>query len=249
MREYAWHSVFLSMPTWQIALGALGAGAGIAAWGAFHPASQLFGPTIRSTGRPGAMALTFDDGPNPAATPQVLDLLGKYNARATFFFIGRHVRQCPELAAEVAARGHAIGNHTETHPSLAWLSSRRIGDELASCQEAIHQATGHRPRWMRPPYGYRSPYLDAAARRAGLHGVVMWSRRLLYDWEPQPAENVIRRLRPFRGGDIVVLHDGWHVALNADRRHVVAALEYWLPRWRDAGLEWVTIDDFAAEES
>lgn len=230
-----------------IVLGAFGAGAGLAAWGAFHPASQLFGPTIRRTGRGSAIALTFDDGPNPAATPQLLDLLDQHRAKATFFLIGRHVRQCPQLAAEIAARGHVVANHTDTHPSLLWLSRRRIAEELAACQDAIHQATGQRPVWMRPPYGFRSPFLDAAARRAGLRGVVMWSRRLLHDWTPQPAEQLIARLRSTTGGDIVVFHDGSHLALNADRQHVLAALQHWLPRWRDAGFEFVTLDEVAGK--
>src|SRR5690242_5558762 len=85
---------------------------GMSAWGACHPRSQLFGRTRCDTGRDGTLALTFDDGPNPAVTPRLLDLLDRYDARATFFLIGRHVRACPALAADVAARGHAIGNHT-----------------------------------------------------------------------------------------------------------------------------------------
>jgi len=226
----------------KILLGALGAGAGVAAWGAFYPGSQLFGPTVRHIPQSSAIALTFDDGPNPALTPRLLDLLDDYKARATFFLIGRHVRACPQLATEIAARGHVVGNHTETHPSLAWLSSARIADELRRCQEAIRQTGVRTPVLMRPPYGSRSPFLDAAARRLGLQSVVMWTH-LTYDWKPQPAAKLIRRLHRVRGGDIVVFHDGWHAALNADRQHVLAALEYWLPRWRDAGLKFVALSE------
>ncbi|MGB6199426.1 MAG: hypothetical protein WBF35_07755, partial [Candidatus Acidiferrales bacterium] len=91
------------------------------------------------------------------------------------------------------------------------------------------------------PYGFRGPQLRGAVRRAGLAGVAMWSLTC-YDWKPQPAARLIARLGRLRGGDIALLHDGDHRALGGDRAHVVTALEYWLPRWRDQGLEFVTID-------
>src|SRR5439155_1602542 len=88
--------------------------AGITAYGAAYPRAQLFGSTICRTNSPRKLALTFDDGPNPAITPKLLDLLDRYNAKATFFLIGRYVRECPDLVREIAARGHGIGNHTDT---------------------------------------------------------------------------------------------------------------------------------------
>jgi peptidoglycan/xylan/chitin deacetylase (PgdA/CDA1 family) len=187
------------------------------------------------------MALTFDDGPNPAVTPRLLDLLSRHNVRANFFLIGKFVRACPALTAEIAARGHAIGNHTETHPNLVWLSPRRIAEELERCSEAIAAATGREARWMRPPYGFRGPQLAAVIRRLGGAGVMMWSA-MARDWKPQPAEPVIERLRRARGGDIVLLHDGDHRRLGGDRQHTVAALEFWLPRWKDAGIRLVALD-------
>lgn len=227
--------------------------AGLAAWGAMHPAAQLFGPTLRHTPRADAVALTFDDGPNPAVTPRLLDLLTRYNVRATFFLIGRFARECPDLVREIVARGHQLGNHTNTHPNLIWLSRAKIREELARCQEAVVSAAGVAPRWMRPPYGFRSPLLNEEVKRQGLTGVVMWTVIAL-DWKPQPASRLIQRLRKVARnsrasrGDILVLHDGDHRALGGDRHHVVVALEHWLPRWRDAGLKFVTIDG-AAQES
>ncbi|MGH9730987.1 MAG: polysaccharide deacetylase family protein [Candidatus Acidiferrales bacterium] len=117
-------------------------GAAVGAWSAVHPQSQLFGPTLRVTHDSSAIALTFDDGPNPAATPALLDLLDKHHVRASFFLIGRHVRAFPTLAREIAARGHAIGNHTETHPSLIFLSFAKLREELNRCREAILSAVG-----------------------------------------------------------------------------------------------------------
>ncbi|MGH9776404.1 MAG: polysaccharide deacetylase family protein [Candidatus Acidiferrales bacterium] len=231
------------------ATGAILAAVGVCAWGAIAPGSQLFGRTLRRTGDVRAMALTFDDGPNPAVTPQLLDLLDRFEIRATFFLIGKHVRACPALGAEIAARGHALGNHTETHPHLSFLSSGEIAEELAGCGEAIETATGRTPVWMRPPFGFRGPQLPREIRRAKLRGVAMWSV-WAWDWKPQPAEPVIHRLRRVRGGDIVVLHDGDHRKIEGDRGHILGALEYWLPRWRDAGLKFVTLDSIgAASES
>lgn len=194
------------------------------------------------------MAITFDDGPNPAVTPALLDLFDKYQARATFFLIGRNVRLFPELTREIAARGHTIGNHTETHPSLAFMHPRRIADQLARCDQAIESAIGRRPRWMRPPFGFRGPQLNGVVRQRGSLGplgVVMWSI-LAWDWKPQPAAPVIRRLRRARGGDIVLLHDGDHRVLHGDRRHCVDALAHWLPRWRDQGIRFVNLDEVRA---
>ncbi|MBZ5660396.1 MAG: polysaccharide deacetylase family protein [Acidobacteriia bacterium] len=238
------------MNPWSIfASAGAAAAAGIAAWGAVAPSSELYGPTVRHTISPKKIALTFDDGPNPAVTPQLLDLLDRYSARATFFLIGKFVRECPGLVREMSARGHLLGNHTETHANLFLQSRVGIRSELERCQAAIAAATGGPPRWMRPPYGYRSPLLGGEARRAGIAGVVMWSK-ICWDWKPQPPQRLIERLasvaradRPH--GDIVVLHDGDHRALGGDRQHVVAALEHWLPRWRDAGNEFVTIESAA----
>jgi peptidoglycan-N-acetylglucosamine deacetylase len=245
---------------WPIAAPATAAAvAGIAAWAALSPRAQLFGPTLRRTPRAPTVALTFDDGPNPAVTPQLLALLDRHAARATFFLVGRWARACPELVGEIAARGHTIGNHTETHPNLMLLSTARIEQEIRRCQESIASASRGAaaavpPKWMRPPFGFRGPQLQGAVSRAGLRGVAMWSLTA-YDWKPQPPERLIQRLArvalhgaaPAPTGEIVLLHDGDFRHLGADRGHVLAALDHWLPRWRDAGLEFVTINEVAGE--
>jgi peptidoglycan-N-acetylglucosamine deacetylase len=262
---------------WSIAAPVAGVAAGVAAWGAVHPTSELFGSTVHHTRRRREIALTFDDGPNPAITPQLLELLERHSARATFFLIGRFARACPELVREIAARGHAIGNHTETHCNLAVLSSSRTMEEIARCRESIAGAlargTGEARgaarglAWMRPPFGYRGPQTGNAVRRAGLRGVAMWSL-VCYEWRRKSAAELIARLARVevhsrvrhtrtrgglgdagvnRGGDVILLHDGDFRALGADLRHVLAALEHWLPRWRDAGLEFVTMDQIGDE--
>jgi len=214
--------------------------AGICAWSACHPHTQVFGRTRRRTRRHRTLALTFDDGPNPAVTPRLLDLLDRYDARATFFVIGRYVRACPALAAEIARRGHSLGNHTDTHPNLLWLSRTQVLNELARCDDAILQATGQRTAIMRPPYGYRAPQVHAAARQAGLDPPIMWSTTAR-DWTSQPIAKLMRRLQRVQAGDIVLMHDGSHRALGGDRRQTVQALEHWLPRWKAEGLDLVSL--------
>jgi peptidoglycan-N-acetylglucosamine deacetylase len=233
------------------------AAAGLAAYGAVYPRSQFFGSTICRTNSPRKLALTFDDGPNPAMTPRLLDLLDRYQARATFFVIGRFARECPDLLKETAARGHVIGNHTDAHPNLFWLKPDKITVELRCCNFSIKAATGSPARWFRPPFGMRNPWVVPMARELNQR-LVMWTL-LPGDWRATSSEWLIPRLSPIAAhaqrnlsgaaaaraatGDILCLHDGSHRQLNADRLPTLAALEHWLPRWRDLGLEFVTIED------
>jgi peptidoglycan-N-acetylglucosamine deacetylase len=226
---------------------------GAIGYAAVHQRSQLFGATIRSTGAPQQLALTFDDGPNPAATPLLLDLLDQYNAKATFFMIGRFVRECPKLAKEIANRGHLIGNHTQTHPNLFWLNKRAIRNELQQCQSALQDVVGVAAKVFRPPYGLRNPWVVGTARELGMQ-TVMWTL-LPGDWREKSVEWLAGRMRPIAdhakdsakrtAGDVLCLHDGAHRQLNGDRTRTLKALEYWLPRWRDLGLKFVTIGEAA----
>jgi len=229
------------MSVWPALLGGAAVAGGAAAWAAGHPSSQLFGRTLTRTSSPAAIALTFDDGPNPAVTPLLLDTLERHRVRATFFLIGRWVRACNSIAADIAAHGHTIGNHTDTHPNTIWLPTRDIVEELRRCQDAVAKAGAPAPALTRPPWGFRGPQFNAAVERSGLKRVVMWSL-MGRDWSPRGKRRLIERLRRVRGGDIIVLHDGDHAAPGADRRETVRALEHWLPRWRDAGLQCVALE-------
>jgi peptidoglycan/xylan/chitin deacetylase (PgdA/CDA1 family) len=232
---------------------AIAACAGLVAYGAVYPRAQIFGRTICRTNSARKLAITFDDGPNPAMTPQLLDLLERYDAQATFFVIGRYTRECAELVRETAQRGHLVANHTLTHPNLFWRTPAAICGEMRQTQDAIAAATGSETKWFRPPYGFRNPWVVKTAAQLGMR-TVMWSM-IPGDWTPQPAERLIGKLRRVgehaqknialasAAGDILCLHDGGHRALNADRTHTLKALAYWLPRWREAGLEFVTIEE------
>lgn len=247
------------MNPWLIsAPAAVAAAAGLAAYGAINPRAQIFGRTVYRTNSPRKLAITFDDGPNPSITPKLLDLLDQHKARATFFVMGAFVRDSPELLREVFSRGHVIGNHTETHPNLFRKNLSEIRVELRLCQMAVKNALGTPPKWFRPPFGLRNPLLAMAARELDLR-IAMWTL-MPKDWKAPSAQWLIGRMEPIArraqrlasrkqgGGDILCLHDGSHRQQNGDRSLTLAALEYWLPRWRDLGLEFVTIDDavFAA---
>lgn len=227
--------------------------AGAIAYGAVHPRAQLFGATLCRTNSAQRLAITFDDGPNPSLTPKLLDLLEQHGARATFFVIGKYARECPELLKQTASRGHVVANHTETHPNLFWRKPGGIKDELRKCTDAIGETLGMAPKWFRPPYGFRNPWVVKTAAQLSMR-TVMWSL-IPGDWKPGTVETLIGNMQPIAiraektanqqqgTGDVLCLHDGGHRVQNADRTNTLKALEYWLPRWRDAGLEFVTIEE------
>ena len=249
----------MAMNPWMIAVPSAVAGglAGITAYGAVDSRAQLFGPTVCRTRSAKQLALTFDDGPNPSITPQLLDLLANYNAKATFFLVGKFVRECPGLTKEIAARGHLLGNHTDTPPNLFFCGPDETKQQLLRCQQAIDGATWAAPHWFRPPFGFRSPWLIDIAQRQGLH-TAMWTQ-LPGDWRAKPAEWLINRLKPIAveaqarpapgaqgratTGEVICLHDGNYHQQNGDRQRTIEALAYWLPRWRDLGLEFVTMEE------
>ena len=176
------------------------------------PRSTLLGPTLLRLA-PSArsrreIALTFDDGPDPATTPRVLDLLDARGARATFFCVGRRVEEHPDVAAEIVRRGHRVENHSYRHLNAFWfLLPGALRDEIVRAQDAIATATGQAPRLFRAPAGIRSPLLEPALAREGLD-LVAWTRRG-FDTVSGDAGRVLARLvRGLAAGDILLLHDG-----------------------------------------
>jgi peptidoglycan-N-acetylglucosamine deacetylase len=172
----------LNMLTALASMGlAAGASAGGYAYAANWPTSQLFGHTVLGGANPREIALTYDDGPNDPYTLRLLDILAEHKTRATFFLIGRFVRQRPEIVRALAAAGHAVGNHTMTHPVLLWASPSRVREELAGCNAAIEDATGEAVRFFRPPHGARRPDILRTARELGLTPV-LWNT-MGRDWD------------------------------------------------------------------
>jgi peptidoglycan/xylan/chitin deacetylase (PgdA/CDA1 family) len=200
------------------------AAASYAGYATMAPRSQLYGRTLTHGSDPRQVALTFDDGPNDPHTLRLLDVLAKYEAKATFFLIGKYVRQRPEIARAVQAAGHEIGNHTYSHPNLIFVSSRQLRRELEDCNKALEDALGMTPSLFRPPFGGRRPGVLRTAARMGLQ-TVMWSISG-YDWKAQSPEFILERVTPGLNSsraEIVLLHDGGYLDFGTDRGHTVEA--------------------------
>lgn len=211
--------------------------------GIFRPASPWFMPLVaRGHARSHAVALTFDDGPDPEVTPKILDMLRGHKARATFFVIGRHVEQYPELARRIVAEGHELGNHTHTHPRLFNLKlTRGMESEIEHAAAIIQHVTGVRPALFRPPIGLKNPHLAIVSRRLRLR-VVMWSlhaRDTLFKNPRRISQRVLKHVRP---GDIVDLHDG-HDLPGQRRRYTARAVASILARLEWKGIKCVTVSE------
>lgn len=170
-------------------------------------ATRLFAKALwRTHSREKVIYLTFDDGPTPEVTNQVLDILKKYNAKATFFCIGKNVLLYPELFLRSVTEGHTIGNHTQTHPNGWKTNNPTYFDEVAKCDESIFKVSGKTPFYYRPPYGKLK--FSQYNRIAQKHKIVMWDV-LSFDFDLTVSkETVLHHVITHTGsGSIVVFHD------------------------------------------
>jgi peptidoglycan/xylan/chitin deacetylase (PgdA/CDA1 family) len=188
------------------------------------------------------VALTFDDGPHPAGTPAVLEVLAAARAPATFFLVGEQVERQPSLAAEIAAEGHDIALHCRRHRNLLRLTPRQIRDDLDRAAATIADATGRAPLLHRPPYGIFSASGLRIVRRRGWEPL-LWSR-WGRDWAASATAGSIaaRATRGLRAGDVILLHDSDAYSSPASWRQTVASLPLILERLADLGLAAVRID-------
>jgi peptidoglycan-N-acetylglucosamine deacetylase len=194
------------------------------------PRSTLLGPNLThlppEAARRGEVALSIDDGPEPAVTPQVLNFLDEYRVKATFFCIGRRVEEHAELARDIVRRGHAIENHSYRHLNyFSLLGPRALAYEIERAQEAIGSITGRRPAFFRAPAGLRSPLLDPVLARLDLL-LASWTRRGFDSVNGDPDSVYARLVSGLAAGDILLLHDG-HAARTASGRPVILEV---LPR-------------------
>jgi peptidoglycan-N-acetylglucosamine deacetylase len=221
--------------------GAAVVSAGALAYAVRAPSCSWLAPSIShgTTTRP-AIALTFDDGPSES-TPALLEILARHRVPASFFQCGANVRRLPDIAREVAAAGHEIGNHTHSHPLLALKSPEFIHRELALAQETIEGATGIRPRYFRAPYGVRWFGLGAAQRRLDLEGV-MWSTIAL-DWKRQSDAVVARLLGGADRGAILCLHDGRVLERRPNIDVTLQTVRELLPKLMDQGFHFEKMTD------
>ena len=201
--------VFGDGPTLWVPVAVLGVlHVAVAALGVTFPQVQMFLPVLwRVPTSRKAVALTFDDGPDPAVTPALLGLLKQYGVSATFFCIGKHVAQYPELARQIAADGHLLGNHTYGHHhGTNFFSGVRLHDDIVRSQETIERITGQRPYLFRPPMGLTNPRVARVVPALGLT-TVGWTVRGM-DQQAQTPEDIVRRVRRrLRPGAIILLHD------------------------------------------
>jgi peptidoglycan-N-acetylglucosamine deacetylase len=223
----------------------LGVGAALiggAAHGAFHRNSPIFGrPITRLRTNVRAVALTFDDGPNPEATPQILEALAARRVKATFFVLGRHAEMWPELVARVAAEGHSIGNHGYYHRKLHFKSPRYVHEDLALGTQAIEQASGIHPRLFRAPHGFRSPWVTAIAGSLGQR-TVGWSLGVWDSDRPGVEAIADRTVNGARSGSILLLHDGDGYDPAGDRTQTARAVPLIVDRLLDAGYRFDLLD-------
>lgn len=214
------------------------------------PRSGLLGPVVTrlpaAAAARGEVALTFDDGPDPAATPAVLDLLDGAGHRASFFLVGRRAERHPGLAAEIAARGHAVENHTFRHaPGFAFLGPRRMAAEIDRAQATLAALAGRPPAWFRPVAGIRNPWMGPLVAARGL-GIATWTRRG-FDTVVGDAARVAARLTTgLAAGDVLLLHDGAAARTAAGRPVAVAALPAVLAALDERGLRGVPLPHPAA---
>ena len=225
-----------------LALTAISTAAAVAAgYQSIAPTGQWYGRTF--TGLPRSsrqIALTYDDGPNDPHTLRLLEVLARQDVQATFFLIGRHVQQHQEIAREIVQAGHAVGNHTFTHPLLTFKSESEIRGQLSECRAALQDAIGEHSNLFRPPFGGRRPAVLRVARELGMQPV-MWNVTG-YDWKAPPADVIERKVaKQIRGGDVILLHDGGHKEMGADRSQTVMATDRLIVRYKSEGYEFVTI--------
>ncbi|MDQ0201040.1 polysaccharide deacetylase family sporulation protein PdaB [Neobacillus ginsengisoli] len=185
------------------------------------------------------IALTFDDGPNPKYTPQVLELLKQYDAHATFFQIGFRMERYPQIVQQVVQAGHELGNHSMTHQYENKAGVKSMGIEMIMADRIIQKYLPNHLKLFRPPGGYIDTSLLHEAKQLG-YKVVLWSyHQDTKDWS-LPGTQVIANhiIRHARSGDIVLLHDG-----GGDRSQTIQALKSILPTLKQQGYQFVSVSE------
>jgi peptidoglycan/xylan/chitin deacetylase (PgdA/CDA1 family) len=221
-------------------------GGAVVAYLVTSPRTQLVVPTIyRGPATEARIAFTFDDGPDPGFTAQILDVLREFGAKATFFVVGRCADAHPELLVRTAREGHLIGSHTYSHANTfhVW-PPRRMAADIARGIETIERVVGTRPRYFRPPQGLRVPPLrEALASLAEPLSCVTWTVRGL-DTVSRSAVAIVARVeRRLEAGAIVALHDGSSLGGYRDRSATIEALRALLRMCRERGLTCVRLDE------
>ena len=211
------------------------------AHGMFHRNSRVFGSVLGELPPDGRrVSLTFDDGPNPEATPRILDSLAEQGVKATFFILGAHAERWPDLVLRISREGHQIGNHGYFHRKLHLRSPFYVKRDITLGKRAIERAGVDTPRFFRAPHGFRSPWVTSIASSLG-ERTIGWS---LGVWDSDlPGVNAIvdRTIEGSRPGSIILLHDGDGYNINGDRSQTAAAVPKIIAALRNRGFEFVTL--------
>lgn len=181
------------------------------------------------------IALTFDDGPHPYLTARILDILERYNVKATFFMVGENVENYPDAARAVLAGGHEVGNHTYSHRHVNALNRQSVLVEMGKCEDALEELCEYRPHLFRPPEGALSQHVEACLEEED-YMLVLWSLDTR-DWEDKSTDRIVHSvLDQVRPGDIILMHD--YIGRNSKTPE---ALEILLPALLERGFEPVTV--------
>ena len=238
-------AVLAAPAEWRWALGAVLANHALLTLLGVWPRSHWLGPNwtrlpAAATAR-NEIALTIDDGPDPAVTPQVLDLLDRYTVQATFFCVGEKAARYPDLCREIVRRGHTVENHSQHHSYyFALMGMSGFSRELQAAQDTLSAITGQPPLFFRAPAGIRSPLLDPVLALLGLR-LVSWSARG-FDTRIGDITRVNHSLlRGLRAGAILLVHDGNAARSTAGTPVILEVLPTVLAAARTANLHWVTL--------
>jgi peptidoglycan/xylan/chitin deacetylase (PgdA/CDA1 family) len=238
--------LLLLRPTsWPWLLGALVADHALLTVLGLLPRSTWLGPNWTRLPAAAAarreIALTIDDGPDPEVTPEVLDILDRHGAKASFFCIGEKAERYPELCREIVGRGHAVENHSQHHwRHFSLLGVGRMANEIQAGSDTLAGVTGQRPLFFRPTAGLRSPLLDPALSRCRIR-LASWTRRAFDTREGDVQVVLARLLRNLKAGDILLLHDGNAARTSDGVPVIVAVLPSLLAAVEAAGLHTVTL--------
>lgn len=230
---------------WPWAVAAIAANQGVLTAAGMWPRSSLLGPNWthlpEAAASRGEIAITIDDGPDPEVTPRVLEILEQHGAQASFFCIGARAARYPGLCREIAARGHAVENHSQNHlHHFSLLGPRRMARELQAAQDTLAGITGQLPRFFRAVAGLRNPFLDPVLSRLDLH-LASWTRRGFDTRDGDPDSVAAKLLHDLGGGDILLLHDGNAARSGAGEAVILKALPVLLWTAKAAGLRCVTL--------
>ena len=214
---------------------------GMAAHGAFYRNSPIFGPVLGKLSTTGkVVSLTFDDGPNPDATPHILDTLAATKVRATFFILGSNAERWPDLVLRIAHDGHQIGNHGYFHAKHHFQGPFFVRRDVRLGIRAIRRSGAPAPRFFRAPHGFRSPWTTYIASSFG-ERTVGWSLGVWDSDRPGVSEIFKRTVEGVRPGSIVLLHDGDGHNPDADRMQTAEALPRIIDELRKRGYEFTTL--------